>query len=105
MRMTIENFATNAVKYGSNSTLITLTLSRREHTLEISMHNKGNQILPEDLKTIFELYKRTESAEQSYQKGWGIGLPLVRGLAEAHGGLAKVESTIDGTKFTLSIPI
>ncbi|MBA2405107.1 MAG: sensor histidine kinase [Bdellovibrionales bacterium] len=104
-RRIIENLATNAVKYGSKSTPITLSLSRKDSTLEISLHNDGNPILAQDLKTIFEPYKRTASAENGTQQGWGIGLPLVRGLAEAHGGFVKVESGVDGTTFTVSIPI
>ncbi len=104
-RRMIENLATNAVKYGSKDTPITLSLTRKDSTLEISMHNEGNPIPAQDQKTIFEPFKRTESAEKGTQKGWGIGLPLVRGLAEAHGGFAKVESNVAGTTFTISVPI
>jgi signal transduction histidine kinase len=101
----IENLGTNAVKYGSKSTPITLKLERSNNYLNISMHNMGNPIEPKDLETIFEPFKRTESAQQGSQKGWGIGLPLVKGLAEAHGGHAKVESTEKGTTFTISLPV
>lgn len=101
----LENLATNAVKYGSKSTLVTVKLERSDKCLNISMHNLGNPIHSKDLKTIFEPYKRTESAEQSTERGWGIGLSLVKGLAEAHGGRTKVESTNEGTIFTVSIPL
>ncbi|HXH29265.1 MAG TPA: ATP-binding protein [Bacteriovoracaceae bacterium] len=101
----IENLATNAVKYGSKNTGITLELKRKNDILEISIHNLGTPINQEEQKTIFEPYKRTESAEKSAQRGWGIGLPLVRGLAEAHGGVARVDSDNTGTAFTVSIPL
>jgi len=101
----IENLATNAVKYGSPSTPITISISRQNSTLELSVHNNGNPIKPEDQIIIFEPFKRTESAEKSSQKGWGIGLPLVRGLAEAHGGSARVESSAHGTTFVITIPV
>lgn len=105
LKRILENLATNAVKYGSPSTPITVSLCRQNSTLELSVHNNGNPITPKDQVTIFEPFKRTDSAEQSSQKGWGIGLPLVRGLAEAHGGTAKVISNSYGTTFTIAIPI
>ncbi len=59
----------------------------------------------EDLETIFEPYKRTVSAETGTERGWGIGLSLVKGLAEAHGGSIKADSSKEGTTFTVSIPL
>lgn len=101
----IENLGSNAVKYGSKDTPITLKLLAADKYLNISVHNFGKPIDAEDLETIFEPFKRTESAQQGSQKGWGIGLPLIKGLAEAHGGQAMVKSTEDGTTFTVSIPV
>ena len=42
----------------------------------------------------------------SGQKGWGLGLTLVKGIAEAHGGLVSVESSSEqGTTFFVELPL
>lgn len=102
----IENLGSNAVKYGSKTAPITLTLTRENDFVAICMNNTGNAIDPNDLESIFTQYSRTTSAVSGGQIGWGVGLTLVKGIAEAHGGSAKVESNPDsGTTFTIQIPI
>jgi signal transduction histidine kinase len=100
----IENLGSNAVKYGLKSAPITVKLEKSDKCVKMSMHNFGKPIDSTDLNTIFEPFKRTESAEQGPQKGWGIGLPLVKAFAEAHEGNVKVESSSEGTTFSIYLP-
>jgi signal transduction histidine kinase len=72
---------------------------------EISVHNEGSPIAFIDLASIFKPYRRTGSAEAAGQKGWGIGLALVKGITEAHGGKVKVQSDQGGTTFRESLPL
>jgi PAS domain S-box-containing protein len=103
-RMT-ENLINNAVKYGKDFTPITLNLKKLKDSIVISVHNEGTPISDKDQKAIFEPYNRTASANDGKQKGWGIGLTLVRGFALAHGGQAIVRSSLqDGTTFSIIIP-
>lgn len=103
-RMT-ENLVNNAVKYGKELTPITLNLKKLKDSIVIAVHNEGTPITDIDQKAIFEPYKRTKEAKKGSQKGWGIGLTLVRGFAEAHGGQAIVRSSLlDGTTFSIIIP-
>jgi CheY-like chemotaxis protein len=54
---------------------------------------------------LFEPYWRTAAAESSGQLGWGLGLTLVRGFSESHGGSVNVISSIEqGTTFTITLP-
>lgn len=102
----IENLASNAIKYGSENTPVTIGIKRNSDWLEVSVHNLGNPISIEDQKLLFHPYQRTEFAKASKQKGWGIGLSLVQGLARAHGGSISLESCPDlGTTFTVRLPI
>ena len=102
----IENLASNAIKYGSEDTSITIGIKRDGDWIEISVHNLGNPISAEDQKLLFHQYQRTEFAKASKQKGWGIGLSLVQGLARAHKGTVALESNPDhGTTFTARLPI
>lgn len=102
----IENLASNAIKYGSEDTPITISIKRDGDYLEVGVHNLGNPISVEDQKRLFHPYQRTEFAKASKQKGWGIGLSLVQGLAVSHHGSVSVESNpTHGTTFTARLPI
>ena len=104
LRRIIENLVGNAVKYGNSNTPIRISLVDQEGRLELSIENSGNPISEEDQRTIFEPFHRADSAIQGTQKGWGIGLSLVRGIAQAHGGDVNVSSSADRTRFTVSLP-
>ena len=106
LRRVIENLCNNAVKYGSPNTPITVTIEQLNTTLQLSVHNEGPVISRRDQTTLFNQFQRTESAEAGGKKGWGIGLTLIRGLVEGHGGTVRVESEIDkGTTFIIDLPI
>lgn len=102
----IENLASNAIKYGSENSSVTIGLKQLSDMIEISVHNFGNAISSEDQKRLFQPYQRTEFAKASKQKGWGIGLSLVQGLARAHNGSVTLESFAEcGTTFTVQLPV
>lgn len=101
-----ENLCSNAIKYGDTKKDITICIKNQDENLEISVHNIGNPIPENDLKSIFEYMHRTESAEHGQQDGWGIGLSVVAELAKAHGGSCHVKSNkAEGTIFTVALPM
>jgi PAS domain S-box-containing protein len=101
----IENLATNAVKYGDPQAPITVRIQDRQNQVSVSVHNQGPALSSTELEQLFKPFHRTQSAQIGGQQGWGLGLTLVRGLAEAHGGCASVESDADlGTQFTIGLP-
>lgn len=105
VRRIIENLCSNAIKYGSTTSSVTLCIEESDECAFIKVHNLGEPIAAEDMAKLFEPFRRTKSAQSSSQKGWGLGLTLVKGLAEAHGGSVKVESSEEfGTTFTVSLP-
>ena len=102
----IENLASNAIKYGSSDTNVTITLSLKNNKVEISVHNFGNPIELSEQNYLFKQFYRTDSADKSDTKGWGIGLALVKGITEAHGGEIRLESDkISGTNFIVQLPL
>ena len=105
MRRIIENLCNNAVKYGARDRPVTVSLAQHgPDEVSLSVHNWGNPIPPEDQKTLFQLYRRTAAARSGPQKGWGLGLTLVEGLAKAHRGSVRVESSQEtGTTFTVTV--
>jgi signal transduction histidine kinase len=106
IRRCLENLCSNAFKYGDPGAPITIHLSRSENWIEISVHNFGAPIPPDELPHLFQAYYRSTMAIQQRKGGWGIGLTLVRGLVEAMGGSVHVQSSErKGTTFTLFLPL
>lgn len=106
MRRIMENLLNNAIKYGSASSPITITLTEVHGKATLRVHNMGSYISPEDRSALFEQFKRSEDAKKGEQRGWGIGLSLVKGLVEAHHGVINVESDEkSGTSFIVEVPM
>ena len=102
----VENLASNAVKYGSSHTPITIELQISHERVVLTVHNEGSPIPPEEQETLFKAFKRRVGTKNDHQKGWGLGLAFVRGVAEGHGGSIIVESTLTcGSTFGIDIPV
>lgn len=101
LQRVVENLVNNAVKYGAANKPITVSVAQIDtNRVSISVHNFGNPIAEKDQGSLFDQFRRTHSAEVSGKKGWGVGLALVRGIANAHGGDVTVSSDSEtGTTF------
>ena len=105
IRRIIENLCQNAIKYGYPHSPVTISATQDERNTCIKVHNQGPTIPAEDITRLFEPYRRAQSEQVKSQKGWGLGLTLVKGLAEAHKGSVWVESSeTEGTTFVVKIP-
>ena len=105
IRRAIENLIGNAYKYGLQEYPIKVEVIREGEFVKISVHNFGAPIPPNEIPLLFEQYRRSKTEEDSQKTGWGLGLALVKGVAEAHGGKTSVASTkSEGTTFTMIIP-
>jgi PAS domain S-box-containing protein len=101
----LENLAGNAVKYGAKDEKIEVSLAERDGQVELSVTNHGNPLPPGELARLFQPYHRGAQAQATGHGGWGIGLTLVKGVAEGHGGSVSVTSSAaSGTTFTLRLP-
>jgi signal transduction histidine kinase len=106
VRRALDNLIENAVKYGSQSTPVTVTVRRAGDEVQLSVHNEGSPIPPEEQTHIFDPFYRVSSPTASARKGWGLGLPLVKGVVDAHGGRIEVRSSaVEGTTFTIHLPV
>jgi signal transduction histidine kinase len=106
LRRAVWNLATNAVKYGAPNQPITVTVGHADGWAKVAVHNHGRVIAKEEQARLFEPFARAQSLPADAQAGWGLGLTLVRGCAEAHGGRVEVESdAAAGTTFTLLLPL
>jgi signal transduction histidine kinase len=106
VRRILENLCSNGVKYGAPHHPVTVSLEREEGQVQLQVHNEGAPIPESELPNLFEPFRRSSAARASQQRGWGLGLTLVKGIAEAHGGTVSVRSSqAQGTVFTVTLPL
>jgi PAS domain S-box-containing protein len=101
------NLLNNAAKYTDHGGEIRLSIRRDGSDAVISVRDTGIGILPEQLPRIFEMFSQVTPALDRTQGGLGIGLSLVRGLVEMHGGTieAHSEGAGRGSEFLVRLPL
>jgi cell cycle sensor histidine kinase DivJ len=99
------NLLSNAVKFTPTGGAVTATLAAVGPYLELVVADTGVGVAPEDLKRLGRPFEQAGGSEQRAQ-GTGLGLSLVRSLAELHGGRMSIESTLgEGTAVTVRLPV
>jgi PAS domain S-box-containing protein len=105
LRRVLENLVNNAVKYGAHARPIRVSLDKQQNSIQLSVHNEGEPIPKMEQSKLFEPFRRIHSVHEVTQKGWGLGLTLVKGITEAQGGKVEVSSDIRmGTIFLVTLP-
>jgi signal transduction histidine kinase len=98
----LGNHLTNALKFGEGKP-VRVRVEDRGEAVELGVHDEGIGIAPADQARIFDRFERAVSWRQ--YSGFGVGLWLVRKVAEAHGGSVRVESEVGrGATFVVSLP-
>jgi PAS domain S-box-containing protein len=101
-----SNLLTNSANYTENGGRIWLTGERRDSDVVVSVRDTGVGIPAEDITRIFDMFSQVERNGERTIGGLGIGLALVKGLVEMHGGTVTVESggADLGSTFTVKLP-
>ncbi len=130
LKQIVYNLLSNAVKFSSERGLVTLRASHVpssrvgrltgewagrtfplpsqefDQFLEISVHDSGIGISPEGLEQLFKPFSQIDSGLARKFEGTGLGLAMVKLLAELHGGVVAVESSVgEGSRFTVWLPV
>jgi two-component system phosphate regulon sensor histidine kinase PhoR len=102
----VQELLDNAVRYSSIGGRISITTTRKESEILISISDTGIGIPQADQNRIFERFYRTDPARSRESGGTGLGLSIAKHLIEAHGGRIKVESEVGkGSTFAIILPI
>lgn len=96
------NLIDNAVKFSPEGGTVEIGVRETEETLCISVLNTGREIAPEQQQRIFNKFYQADESHSS--EGNGVGLALVKGVTELHGGSVTVQSANNITVFTVEIP-
>jgi cell cycle sensor histidine kinase DivJ len=99
------NLLSNAIKFTPSGGSVTLTLDAIGPYLELVVADTGVGIAKKDLKRLGRPFEQAGGSDQRAQ-GTGLGLSLVRALAELHGGRMTLDSTLgEGTAVTVRLPV
>lgn len=101
----VQNLVTNAIKYSPADTPVQIFTSAAPGRVSFSVHNHGDPIPESRLSSLFEPLMRGTAEVDRTGRSIGLGLYIVRQIAEAHGGRVEVRSTTgEGTTFTVLLP-
>ena len=102
----VGNLLTNAAKFTDKGGEIRLTVAREGEEAVIRVRDNGIGIAPESMESLFELFVQADASIERSRDGLGIGLTLVKRLAELHGGSIQAHSDGPGrgAEFTVRLP-
>ena len=99
----VENLVSNAIKFSPEGSVVTLGVEPEAEGARIFVRDHGQGISAADLEHVFERFFRAAGTETV--PGAGLGLSIVKAVAEAHGGTVRVQSTPgEGATFVLWLP-
>ena len=103
MERAIVNLLQNAARYAGRRIRVTLETAEKHYTIHVD--DDGPGIAPADRGRIFEPFVRLDNNKQRETEGYGLGLAIVRRVAQWHGGQVTVDaSPIGGARFSLQWP-
>lgn len=106
LEQALQNLAANAFRYAPRRSTIHLAARPDGDAVIISVEDEGPGIPDEHLPRIFDRFYKGDSsrAARQSQDGSGLGLSIVKAIAERHGGHVSVVSRPGKTRFEISLP-
>jgi two-component system sensor histidine kinase BaeS len=105
LRQMVGNLVSNAVRHTPPDGRVTIDAETVGDRLMIRVTDTGSGITPEDLPRVFDRFWRADTSRSRTTGGSGLGLPIARRLARAHGGDITVTSQPGtGSTFTIDVP-
>lgn len=105
MRVVIQNLVENAIKYTPSGGSVTISVTNKNHCVEITVADTGIGIPAEHQKSIFQRFFRAPNAVLTETVGSGLGLYIVKNIVDHHKGTISFTSEPGkGTMFTITLP-
>ena len=104
MRQILINFVGNSLKYGDPP--VRISGRRVGSTIELRVTDEGPGVPTEFVPRLFDRFTQASSGDSRHASGSGLGLSIVKGLAEASGGTVRYEpNEPKGSAFVLTLPV
>ena len=101
----LANLVDNALRHTSSGGEVVLCTERTDEGIVVQVSDTGEGIAPEDLPYVFDRFYRADQSRSRATGGGGMGLAIVKGIIEAHGGRVAVESRPQrGSTFSFTLP-
>ena len=101
----LSNLVNNAIKFTKEGS-VTITTSRKEDAIQISVSDTGCGIKEEDLPKLFHEFVQLETPGIEKPKGTGLGLVITKEIVTKHGGEIWAKSEVGkGSTFSFTLPI
>jgi two-component system, OmpR family, sensor histidine kinase VanS len=104
MERALNNYITNAMHHTEGQRQIKITAEKKNNEIRISVFNTGTHIPDNDLGNIWDVFYKVDKARTREYGGHGLGLSIVRLIAELHGGITGVENVDQGVLFFIELP-
>ena len=104
LHQVVANLLSNAARHTPPGTTITASARPDAAGVLVSVHDDGPGLAPDLVPGAFDRFTRGDSSRTRASGGAGLGLSLVRAIAEAHGGTVAVDSRPGDTAFTVRLP-
>lgn len=105
LHQVLGNLVTNALRHAGEDAEVKLRLDKRDGHVIVDVEDNGQGIPAEDVPHLFERFYRPDVSRSRASGGSGLGLSIVKGLVEAHGGTVSVDSEEgQGTRFRIDLP-
>jgi signal transduction histidine kinase len=106
LRQLLRNLLDNATHHTPPGTIVDVRLRRSDGVVQLTVTDHGPGIPPEHLPHLWERFYQVDKARARAMGGSGLGLSIVKYIAEAHGGRVAVKSEPGhGTSFTILLPV
>ena len=106
LEQVVVNLLNNAAKYTEPGGRIGIEVERQSHEVVITVRDTGIGIPPAMLTRVFDMFIQVDRSSARSMDGLGIGLALVRSIAEMHGGSVSATSTPgEGSNFSVHLPL
>jgi PAS domain S-box-containing protein len=107
LEQVVWNLLSNAIKFTPASGVITISLRQTDSMIRLQVRDNGQGIPPAFLPYVFDRFRQADGSTTREQGGLGLGLAIVRRVAELHGGRVQAESPGKGLGacFTVELPL
>ncbi len=106
LKQVLINLVDNAIKYTPQGGEVTLSLTKDDEWVKISVRDTGIGIAPDHMPNLFDRFYRVDKARSRDAGGTGLGLAIAKSVVDAHNGKIQVESELGkGSTFTVWLPL